>query len=97
MSASKRYYESNGWTGSPAPKTEADNYYKFETGQRFIITDNYNKSKAGHWEVECESNLKGVYLCNRVLKNGSLSKSDARSNFRGFGAIEIYEALNEND
>lgn len=51
----------------------------------------------GHWEVVCESNLKGCYLCNRVLKNGRLSKSATRSYFRGFDANEIYEALEQNN
>ncbi|MFJ5771387.1 hypothetical protein [Psychrobacillus sp. NPDC093180] len=87
MSLSKRFYESD------ASSEKVKYAHKFELGQRFIINDHDTKATNGHWEVTSESNLEGNYYCNRVLKNGNLSMSATRSNFRVFTANEIHKAL----
>ncbi|AVK84063.1 hypothetical protein C3943_10995 [Lysinibacillus sp. B2A1] len=90
MSLSKRFYESSYYR-----EDKVDYNHTFESGQRFEIINHSSKSVNGLWEVLKESNLQGSYFCNRVLKNGKLSKSDTRSNFRTFNSNEIYDALSK--
>ncbi|MFJ7647705.1 hypothetical protein ACIQ1H_09155 [Lysinibacillus sp. NPDC097279] len=92
MSLSKRSYESGYYR-----ERNIEGIHTFQKGQQFEITNCQSKSVKGIWEITNECDLKGMYYCNRVLKNGKLSKSFARKDFRVFGLHEIYNALSEKD
>lgn len=90
MSLSKRFYESDYYR-----ERKIESNHTFQKGQKFTITNNQSKSVNGIWEITNECDSKGLYYCSRVLKNGKLSKSFARKDFRVFGSHEIYKALSE--
>ncbi len=90
MSLSKRLYES-GFVGEIECK-----YPLLEVGQRFTVNFGYQKNLVGTWEI-VSNEQSPLYLCNRVLKNGNLSRSRSLDNYRRINESVIYRALDQKE
>lgn len=86
MSLSKRFYD-EGYQGKPECKRPL-----LDIGKRFTINSSYYKINKGRWEIVSNKHAPS-YSCRRVLKNGSLTKSDSENNVRMFHESEIYSSL----
>ncbi|QOV10947.1 hypothetical protein [Viridibacillus arvi] len=87
MSASKNFYESNGW----AEKVKCERPI-LEVGTRFTITEGIFKIDQGTWEI-IKNESAPYYSCRRVLKSGALSKTWSLSNVRTLSESNIYKNL----
>lgn len=86
MSLSKRLYE-EGYVGKIECK-----HPLLDVGERFTIDFGNQKNTQGPWEIVNNEDVP-YYKCNRVLKNGTLSKSKSLDNYRRFHESQIYRAL----
>lgn len=65
-----------------------------DVGTRFTYHFGRQKNMQGTWEIVGNDNPR-FYLCKRVLKNGSLTKSNSLENLRNFYESDVYRALKE--
>ncbi|WP_144511621.1 hypothetical protein [Bacillus sp. FJAT-22090] len=86
MSLSKRLYEAD-YVGEITCK-----HPLLEKGERFTIDFGRQKNEQGTWEIVSIDGAP-LYLCKKVLKNGSLSESDSLNNCRKFHESVIYRAF----